>query len=109
MVSLLVAGWLSVAPLLWVGAGLFGASGIAANVVLMVNVVRAVPVAVVGRATGVLALGLYAGFTLGPISFGALVDATDSYDVGWAAVTGTYLLTICVALAMAAEPRALEP
>lgn len=107
MMSLLVAGILSVTPLLWVGAALFGASGIAANVVLMVNVIRAVPVSVVGRATGVLALGLYMGFALGPISFGALVDATDSFGVGWAAATGAYLLSVCVALAMATEPRRL--
>jgi MFS family permease len=59
--------------LVWVGAALFGASGIAANVVLMVTVVRAVAPRLVGRATGVLSLGLYLGFSIGPVSFGALV------------------------------------
>jgi predicted MFS family arabinose efflux permease len=96
--SVLAADVLSHVTLLWVGAALFGASGIAANVVLMVGVVRAVPLVVVGRATGALAIGLYLGFALGPVAFGALVDATDSYDIGWAAVTAVYVLSSCLVL-----------
>ncbi|SJM46029.1 MFS transporter [Actinomycetales bacterium JB111] len=83
--------------LVWVGAALFGASGIAANVVLMVTVVRAVAPRLVGRATGVLSLGLYLGFSIGPVSFGALVDAT-SYPVGWVCVLVVYALTVVLAV-----------
>ena len=83
--------------LVWVGAALFGASGIAANVVLMVTVVRAVQPRFVGRATGVLSLGLYLGFSVGPVSFGALVDATR-YPVGWMCVLGIYVLTVVLAV-----------
>ncbi|CAN5643302.1 hypothetical protein BH24ACT15_BH24ACT15_17880 [soil metagenome] len=31
-------------------------------------------------------LGFYAGFATGPVVFGALVDATDNYAVGWSMV-----------------------
>jgi hypothetical protein len=34
------------------------------------------------------------GFTAGPVTFGALVDRTDSYTVGWAVVIGLCLLAL---------------
>lgn len=71
------------AALLWVGTAVFAATGIAANVVLMVTVIRVVPPALVGRATGALATGLYLGFAVGPVTFGRVVDTTGDYRVGW--------------------------
>jgi predicted MFS family arabinose efflux permease len=76
--------------LLWLGAVIFGGTAIAANVVLMVAVLQVAPAHLIGRASGVLATGLYLGFAFGPISFGGLVDATDSYGIGWMTVTGVY-------------------
>lgn len=70
--------------LLWLGACLFSFSALAANVLIMLALVRRVPAAVVGRATGWASLGLYAGFMVGPVSFGAIVD-TASYRVAWLA------------------------
>lgn len=84
--------------LVWVGAGLFGATGLAANVVLMVVVLQVVPTESVGRATGVLSMGLFAGFTAGPVTIGVLVDATGSYRVGWGLALGAF--AVCGILAL---------
>jgi MFS family permease len=80
------------AGLVWVGAAVVGGTGMAANVVLMVIVLRVVSHNLVGRATGILAIGLYLGFAGGPVSFGALVDATGDYRVGWAIALVSFLI-----------------
>lgn len=84
--------------LLWIGAAIFGATGIAANVVLMVAVLRVSPPEVIGRSSAVLAIGLYVGFAAGPVCFGAVVDATHQYQVGWTAVLSTYLAAVLLVL-----------
>jgi cyanate permease len=60
---------------------------------------------VIGRASGVLAVGLYAGFAIGPVSFGALVDHTDSYQIGWIAVVLAYLAAALLVLASSTRLR----
>jgi predicted MFS family arabinose efflux permease len=94
-----LAGELSAVWLLWTGAVVFGATGIASNVVLMIAVLRLSPAQLIGRASGLLAIGLYLGFALGPITFGAVVDATGSYQVGWAGVAATYAAAAVLVLA----------
>lgn len=84
--------------LIWVGAALFGATGVAANVVLMVAAMAAVPAHLAGRASGLVALGMYLGFATGPISFGALVDLTGDYRHGWIGVAVAYLLALLLVL-----------
>jgi predicted MFS family arabinose efflux permease len=79
---------------LWLGLALFAASALAVNAVAMLTVVRGAAGGSTGRATGVVGLGLYLGFTAGPVTFGALVDRTDSYTVGWAVVIGLCLLAL---------------
>ncbi len=84
-VSALAVGGLMVAdtldaPALVAAAAVFGASGIAANVVIMLALVRTTPLNVVGSASGVLAVGLYLGFALGPVCFGLVADA--AYPTG---------------------------
>jgi predicted MFS family arabinose efflux permease len=88
--SFVVAGAFGLTPLIWFGAALFGASGIAANVVIMLALVRVVARHAVGTASGVLSVGLYTGFALGPVSFGLVVDASHSYPLGWGIVTASY-------------------
>ena len=85
--------------LAWAGAAVFAATGIAANVVLMVSVLQMVPGGSVGRASGTLAIGLYLGFASGPLLFGALVDATHSYRIAWLTVGLIYLVSGAMALA----------
>lgn len=78
--------------LVWAGVGLFGATGVAANVVVMVGVVHAVPPELVGRASSVVSMGMFVGFAAGPVGVGALVDLTGSYVAGWGAVVFAYAL-----------------
>jgi MFS family permease len=63
-----VASWL-----LWVGAALFSCSVLAANVVVMLAVVRAAATSI-GRSTGLVSLGLFLGFMVGPPATGVVVD-----------------------------------
>ncbi len=70
----------------WLAAVVVGISSAAWNGVAMLAVIRQAPAAVAGLASGVVLLGFYAGFATGPVLFGALVDATDDYTVGWTLV-----------------------
>lgn len=70
----------------WVATVVIGVSSAAWNGVAMLAVIRQAPAAVAGLASGVVVLGFYAGFATGPVVFGALVDATDNYAVGWSMV-----------------------
>lgn len=91
--------------LIWVGTLLMGATGVAANVVVMVTVIHSVPSHAVGRATGLVATGMYLGFAVGPVSVGAIVDGTGSYSVAWAAIVGVYALALMAALGFSAQSR----
>jgi predicted MFS family arabinose efflux permease len=73
--------------LLWLGAALFSFSALAANVLLMLAVVRTVQAPAVGHATGWTSLGLYAGFMVGPVSFGWVVDVS-SFRTAWLTALG---------------------
>ncbi len=81
----------------WVGAALFSFGALAANVLLMAAVVRYVVQDTVGRATGWVSLGLYAGFMVGPVATGAVVDARG-FDWAWGAVLAVSLVLMGLAL-----------
>jgi predicted MFS family arabinose efflux permease len=84
--------------LLWLGAVMFGASVFGVNVVGMTVIIRSVDPANAGRASGALSTVMFTGFALGPIGFGSLVDATDSYLVAWTLVGGLCALAGAVGL-----------
>ncbi|HVW31464.1 MAG TPA: MFS transporter [Acidimicrobiia bacterium] len=84
--------------LVWLGAGLFGATAVAWNALGMLAIVRDVEVSVAGRASGRVLLGFYVGFLLGPVSFGWAVDH-HGYGAAWAAVTAGFGLAAVLALA----------
>lgn len=88
---LVAAGATSTSALLWLGVAGHSASGLAANVVLMVVLLGAVRAERMGAASGVLVIGLYLGFASGPVAMGALLDLTDSYTVGWLIPLGAYI------------------
>ncbi len=109
---LLAAEQLHTPALIWGGTALFGASGIAANVVLMLALMRATPVHTVGIASGILAVGLYLGFAVGPMAFGLIVDHTGSYPSAWLTVMGANAVAAVLALFPRREHRptpALRP
>lgn len=87
------------AVLLWTGAVGHGASALAANAVLMVAVMGVVRADRLGRASGLLAVGLYLGFAAGPVTLGLVVDAVGSYTPGWLAVGGCYVCALALTLA----------
>jgi len=82
--------------LLWAGAAAFGATAVAWNALGMLAIVRDVDSARAGRASGRVLLGFFAGYLAGPVSFGAVVDATDTYALGWAGVTAAFLAATAV-------------
>jgi predicted MFS family arabinose efflux permease len=83
--------------LLWAGAAAFGATAGAWNAVGMLAIVREVEPASMGRASGVVQSGFYLGLLVCPILFGASVDVTGGYDLGWAGVTGAFAAATLVA------------
>jgi predicted MFS family arabinose efflux permease len=91
--------------LLWIGAALGGATFMAWNVFSMLAVIEAVPRALAGRASGDVTLGFLAGFTVSPILFGLLVDASGTYNWGWVAIGITF---VAAALTTPAVARALS-
>ncbi|QBI21111.1 MFS transporter [Egibacter rhizosphaerae] len=91
--------------MLWLGLILFGGSAIAVNAVIMMLVIKRSPEGSTGRASGIVSLGLYAGFMLGPLGFGSTVDATGSYAVGWGAVVACCLAGAALAGAWMFQER----
>lgn len=94
----LVAAGISGEPaFLWIGAVLHGMMALGINVVVMAGVMRVVTTASVGRATGTVSLGLFAGIALGPLVMGSVLDATQSFTIGWIVVAGFNLLGLLLA------------
>ena len=83
---------------MWVGAALFSFSALAANVVVMLAVVRTVGPDAVRRASGWTSRGLYLGYMAGPPLFGSIVDGA-SFGVAWlaCAAVGVALLALSAA------------
>lgn len=95
----LILASVSIHPsLVWMGAVLLGATGVAANVVVMVSLLHTVQPDAIGRASGIVALGMYLGFTTGPVSVGAIVDALGRYSPAWSALVIVYLLAACTVI-----------
>jgi predicted MFS family arabinose efflux permease len=101
--AVLAAEQLHRTALMWAGAVVFGASALAANVVVMLALVHVSPLQVIGTASGILAVGMYLGFALGPVSFGLVVDEAGSYTDGWLAVAATYAVAAALALVWRAQ------
>ena len=104
VVLILVASTIHPA-MVWLGAFLLGATAVAVNAVVMVSVIHSVPSHAIGRASGVVALGMYLGFTAGPVSVGALVDAVGHYSLAWATLAGIYLLALLAIAGYARHSR----
>ncbi|MDN5632425.1 MFS transporter [Kocuria sp.] len=86
--------------LMWLGVAFHAALPLAANVVINSGIVAAVPKERIGVASGLVATGMYLGFALGPVVVGQLVDLTEAFTAGWAAVAGAYVLCFVAALVL---------
>lgn len=96
--ALLCAGEFDAPALLWLGVALHGATILGTNVVIMAGVMKVVPAARVGAATGVISMGMYAGFATGPLLTGLLLESTGNFNTGWVFVGAGYALCVVLAL-----------
>ena len=94
--------------LLWAGAALHGITVLGANVVINAGLLRIVPGHMIGAASGLNSMGMYAGFALGPLVMGLLQDATQSFTSGWLFVGVAYLLCGVVTVLLYRRSRAKE-
>ena len=94
----LAAGQTGEPVLLWAGVLFHGASVLGVNVVVMAGVLREVPRHRVGVASGAVSLGMYAGFALGPLMMGLLLEYSGGFLDGWLFISGAYLLCIATGL-----------
>ncbi len=103
--------------LLWGSAILIGSSLAAWNGVAMLAVIRQAPRSVAGVASGVVLIGFYGGFALGPVLFGWIVDRQGIYAQGWTMVALVTAAATLLAViwrrrafsASAATPNAVIP
>lgn len=91
---------------LWLGVGLFGATGSSWNVIAMMTVLRRVSDDELGRATGVLQLSFTFGLAVSPVAFAWLADRS-TYSEGWASLA--IYFAIATALAVGWWRRGEEP
>lgn len=82
---------------LWVTAACAGVTVMAWNAVANLAAVTSVDPVLAGRASAVVNLGFMSGLAIGPLLFGAIVDATTSYALAWAASAASYLAGAVVA------------
>lgn len=69
--------------LLWIGIVVFSSTSLAISVVVMFVLISNSGPRNTGQASGIVVVGLYLGFMVGPIAFGYIVDVFDSYDYAW--------------------------
>ena len=82
-IALLVAAVDVGGALLWVMAPLAGFSMASWNAVAMLALITGVPVALAGRASGIVMLGFMSGLTVGGLATGYIAEWTSSYQLAW--------------------------
>ena len=90
----------------WPAAVLHGGAALAVSVIVMSGAMRAVPAERVGASTGVVTMGLYAGFCSGPLVMGVLLQLTGSFAAGWVLVLVCYLACGLLAVLVRRRSRA---
>lgn len=96
-------GWQS---LLWLGAIGWTATGGSWITIGMLAIVREVPLGISGRVSGFVLSTFYIGLGLAPVTFGWIVDTTDSYAVAWGVGAVSYFAAAAVVLRWRIEVRA---
>ncbi len=96
------AGWL-----LWPAAVMVAMGSSSWNSVGMLAVMSEAGTGSTGRASGFVLLGFLTGLGIGPVTFGALVDRTGSYDLMWllSAVAAAVALVVVAGWAHTAVRR----
>lgn len=84
----------------WVAAALHGMTALGANVVVNAGVMRGAPPGQIGWASGISAMGMYAGFTAGPLTVGWLRDLTGDFMLSWTVVGLSFIIAVVTALVL---------
>jgi hypothetical protein len=74
------------AALLWTGKALHATTILGVNVVIISGPMRGTPESRVGAASGLISLGMYAGFASGPLAMGTLLQWSGTFSTGWVMV-----------------------
>ncbi|GAA5201785.1 hypothetical protein GCM10023346_46970 [Arthrobacter gyeryongensis] len=106
--AFIMAGSTRSPAFLWLAVALHGASALGVSVVLMAAVVRSVPTSSMGMATGWVSAGQFGGFTIGPLTMGALISSPGGFTLGWSAVAIVYALCVLLALYLVLRRRRKE-
>lgn len=77
---------------LWAGAAIAGMSMEAWNSLAGSGIISAVPVTKAGRASSLVQVAFMAGNAVGPALFGATVDASGSFTVGWVVCASVFVV-----------------
>lgn len=96
----LTAGVTAWPVLLWLAVAFHGISALGVSVVLMAALMRAIPAVSMASASGMVTAGMFCGFALGPLLMGVIVGSPGGFELGWAAVSVTYLLCTLLALVL---------
>lgn len=96
--ALMAASMVQQVWLLWLGVLLYGLTVLGTNVIVNSATLGLVSISQVGAASGITTMGMYAGFAVGPLLAGVLLEATGTFQASWMAVIVAYV--ICVVLAI---------
>ena len=94
--------------ILWIGVVGFGATAGAWVTLAMVGLIRMVKFDQIGHASGLLQFVGIVGFLMGPILFGLLVEAVDSYTGGLIVAAALFCLAGIIAFPRGAQRRLVE-
>ncbi len=78
------------AVLLWVGAVGLGGSAVAAFAISMVVLLTESQIRKAGHDSAMVSLGIFVGFVIGALAFGAIVDFTGGYTAAWLVVAAEF-------------------
>jgi predicted MFS family arabinose efflux permease len=84
--------------LAWVASAALGLTAAGWNGIVMLTVIRTLPPALVGRASGIIQAGFFLGLGIAPTIFGVLVDTTGHYFAGWSLSGLTFLAAMAIGL-----------
>lgn len=82
----------------WAAVVFLGVSAMAWNALAMIAAVRAAGPDSTGWVAGVVNSGFFAGFVISPVVFGALVDTTGKYALGWLLLIAMYVGAVGIGL-----------
>ncbi|MFC7403336.1 MFS transporter [Citricoccus sp. GCM10030269] len=105
MACMVASSALDIAGLFWAGVALHGLTVLGTNVVVNAGTMQAVDATRIGAASGTTTMGMYAGFALGPVGMGAVVELTGGFLLGWILVGAVYVLLLSLAVTMVRTER----